>query len=245
MANIHCITPHPSSLTDSLMSTMKILALIEDGSNWILYKAQFLAIIHTKRLRRYFEGREQKLVPLTAYSIDSDANKRYETTYDKWAANHAVIKTLLFQTAPEPLKLEIMALNDACTMWAIITSCYDNQGDFIQVNLAAQMQQLCCSKGEDLRPILVQLAHLPANYTATGGTLSDEQYKSTYFVPTDFAKVLSNGMPISLYTRLIDLGTSHHFEPHHNNFVMFREITPVPISSADSHKFYATGMGSI
>ncbi|KAI0788194.1 hypothetical protein C8Q74DRAFT_1195995, partial [Fomes fomentarius] len=52
-------------------------------------------------------------------------------------------------------------------------------------------------------------------------------------------------MPVSQYTRLIDSGVSHHFEPHHNNFVTFNGITPVPIDSADGHKFYATGMGSI
>ncbi len=387
MADIHHIAPDPSSLMDSSTSTSKIPALIEDGSNWILYKAQFMAVVHAKGLRRYLEGRERKPVPLTAYGVDSDADERYETAYDKWAANHATIKSLLFQTAPEPLKLEIMALSDARAMWAMVTSRYDNQGDFVQVNLAAQMQQLRCGEGEDPRPVL---AHLRAEYAAAGGVLSDDQYKvhvlgllspsyrnsirgtllsaqatgvplsatalitainaitcdeyalsadtqstsalaarsgkcsncgkeghwfrdcwskgggaegkgpgkgkgrrqakkkdetgasatataavaptptapaaavasvaatitpriedytfwdeSTYFVSTDFAKVSSNGMPISQYTCLIDSGASRHFEPHRNNFVMFHETTPIPIDSADGHKFYATGTGSI
>ncbi len=106
MADIHRIAPDPSSLMDSSTSTSKIPALIEDGSNWILYKAQFLAVVHAKGLHCYLEGREQKLVPPTAYGVDSDADKRYETAYDKWAANHTTIKSLLFQTAPEPLKLK-------------------------------------------------------------------------------------------------------------------------------------------
>ncbi len=93
------------------MLTARIPVLAKDGSNWILYNAQFLAAVHAKGLHRYLEGREQRPVPLTAYGIDSDADKRYETAYNKWAANHAANKSLLFQTTPEPLKLEIMALN--------------------------------------------------------------------------------------------------------------------------------------
>ena len=53
MADIHRIAPDPSSLTsESSTSTAKVPALTEDGSNWIIYKAQFLAAIHAKGLRR-------------------------------------------------------------------------------------------------------------------------------------------------------------------------------------------------
>ena len=51
MADIHRIAPDPSSLTsESSTSTAKVPALTEDGSNWIIYKAQFLAAIHAKRV---------------------------------------------------------------------------------------------------------------------------------------------------------------------------------------------------
>ncbi|CDO71000.1 hypothetical protein BN946_scf184844.g4 [Trametes cinnabarina] len=181
MADFQQITPDPTSLSTSsdLSSTtsLKIPLLVEDGSNWVLYKAQFLTAVHAKGLRRYLEGRERMPTPTTAPGVDSEADERYETALDKWTANHATIKTLLFQTLPESLKLEVLTLTRAVDMWRVVTSRYDNQGDFVQVNILTQIQRLKCEEGADPRPVLAQLAKLRSEYATAGGTLSDEQYK--------------------------------------------------------------------
>ncbi|OJT06657.1 Retrovirus-related Pol polyprotein from transposon TNT 1-94 [Trametes pubescens] len=178
MANIQHITPDPTSLSTSsdlsLTTSLKIPLLVKDGSNWVLYKAQFLT---AKGLRRYLEGREHMPTPTSAPGVDSDADERYETALDKWTANHATIKMLLFQMLPESLKLEVLTLTRAVDMWRIVTSCYDNQGNFVQVNILAQIQRLKCNEGADPQPVLAQLAKLRSEYVTAGGTLSDEQYK--------------------------------------------------------------------
>lgn len=87
MADFQQITPDPTSLSTSsdLSSTtsLKIPLLVEDGSNWVLYKAQFLTAVHAKGLRRYLEGRERMPTPTTAPGVDSEADERYETALDK------------------------------------------------------------------------------------------------------------------------------------------------------------------
>ena len=176
MADIHHITTDPLSQSEATTPS-KIPALNEDGSNWVLYKAQFLAAVQAKGLRRYLEGRERVPQPTTAPGVDSDADERYETAVDKWLGNHSAIKTLLFQTVPEPLKLEITTKTCAVDAWAVVTAKYDNQGDFVQVSILHRMQQLRCEEGGDPRPVLAQLARLRSEYATAGGVLSDEQYK--------------------------------------------------------------------
>ncbi|KAI0743026.1 hypothetical protein C8Q80DRAFT_1060134, partial [Daedaleopsis nitida] len=242
MTNIHKITPDPSTLMESTSSSAKIPVLVEDGSNWIMYKAQFLVAVYAKGLRRYIEGTENIPIPPTAPGVDPDANERYEAAQDKWYANHATVQSLLFRTLLEPLKLDIASKAKASEMWSHVLSRYDKQGDFVQVSLLTQMQQLRCEEGSDPRLVLAQLAQLHTEYAAADSMFWDE---SAYYVATNFAKVSSNGIPFSRYSHLIDSGASIHFEPHRNNFTLFRTITPVLIDSADGRKFYATGAGSI
>ncbi|KAI0714130.1 hypothetical protein C8T65DRAFT_694889, partial [Cerioporus squamosus] len=73
MANVQQIHPDFSS-SNTATSTARIPMLLEDGSNWILYKEQFLAVVVSKKLRRYLQGTEQKPVPLTAPGVDPDAD---------------------------------------------------------------------------------------------------------------------------------------------------------------------------
>lgn len=88
MADIQHITPDPTSLSTSSdlspTTSLKIPLLVEDGSNWVLYKAQFLTAVQAKGLRRYLEGRERMPTPTSAPGVDSDADERYETALDKW-----------------------------------------------------------------------------------------------------------------------------------------------------------------
>ena len=139
--------------------------LNEDGSNWILYRDQFMSAVYSKGLRRYLEGRDLRPVhpsivqrraagtasasttaaPAASASTASatasgekgtaassapeasaatqattstqtavtvapptpKALEEYETKLDLYYARHNTIKTLLYQTLPETLKLEI------------------------------------------------------------------------------------------------------------------------------------------
>ena len=125
MADIHQINPDSSSHTES-HSNVKIPMLIKDGSNWILYKAQFLTVVQLKGLCRYLEGRERLPRQPTAPGVDSDTDERYETALDKWMGNHVTIKSLLLQTVPESLKLDITTKTRADEAWQVLTLKYNN-----------------------------------------------------------------------------------------------------------------------
>ena len=77
MANIKHVFPGLSS-SDSMTSTVCIPTLLKDGSNWILYKEQFLAVVISKKLRGYLMGTERRPVLTTAPGVDPDADTRVQ-----------------------------------------------------------------------------------------------------------------------------------------------------------------------
>ncbi|EED84360.1 predicted protein [Postia placenta Mad-698-R] len=122
-------------LNPSESTTSRIPKLIEDGSNWILYKEQFRAAVYAKGLVRFLEGRDKAPIPTTAPGVDPDVDKHYKSANDVWVAKHQSIWMMLFQTLPESLKLRIASLQKASEAWQVVVDEYDNQGEFVQVEL--------------------------------------------------------------------------------------------------------------
>ena len=135
---------------------LKVPKLSEDGSNWVLYKSQVTSAILAKKLRRYLNGTAKEPQPPTAPGVDPDADEKYEDALDAYESGHATIKTLLFQTLPEPLKLKISSKMKADECWKIVTETFDSQGDFVQVEVLRQMNNLHCTD-EDPHPTLLEL----------------------------------------------------------------------------------------
>ncbi|OSX64737.1 hypothetical protein POSPLADRAFT_1135825 [Postia placenta MAD-698-R-SB12] len=165
-------------LNPNKSTTSRIPKLIEDGSNWILYKEQFCAAVYTKGLVQFLENHDKAPVPTTASGIDPDADKCYESANDVWVPKHQSIRTMLFQTLPESLKLRIASLQKASEAWQVIVDEYDNQGEFVQVELLQQMHALWCAEDSDPCPTLNQLEKVRSEYTMAGGQLSDIEYKA-------------------------------------------------------------------
>ncbi|KZT02373.1 uncharacterized protein LAESUDRAFT_614084, partial [Laetiporus sulphureus 93-53] len=108
--------------------------------------------------------------------VDSDADEAYADAYDTWAAGHEAIKTLLYQTLPEMLKLQIIPEKKASGAWKVVIAEYDNRGDFVQAELLRRMHALRCTEEKDPRPILDRLQKLKAEFTTADGILDDKQY---------------------------------------------------------------------
>ncbi|KAF9805681.1 hypothetical protein IEO21_08964 [Rhodonia placenta] len=145
-------------------TTSRILKLNEDGLSWVLFKEQFVAAVSSKGLVWFLDGREKVPVPTTAPGIDPDADERYETAQDIWVARHQTIRTLLFQTLPEAIKLRIAPLQKASEAWKTVIDEYDNQGEFVQVELLRQMHALRCKENTDPRSTLNKLEKLRTEY---------------------------------------------------------------------------------
>ena len=111
--------------------SLRIQKLLEDGLNWILYKQELVSIISSKGLKRYLNGNEKQPVAPTAAGVDPDADEKYENAKDIWESKHDTIKSLLYQTLPETLKLKIVNLARASEAWDTICAQYNNQGDFV------------------------------------------------------------------------------------------------------------------
>ncbi|KAF9799838.1 hypothetical protein IEO21_10490 [Rhodonia placenta] len=204
-------------------TTSRIPKLNEDGSNWVLFKEQFVAAVSAKGLVRFLDGREKVPVPTTAPGVDPDADERYEAAQDIWVAKHQTIRTLLFQTLPEAIKLRIAPLQRASEAWKTVVDEYDDQGEFVQVELLRQMHALRCEENTDPRPTLNKLERLKSEYATAGASVQS----------------------LPKLSRILDSGASRHFDPCRENFETFHAITPKPISSADGRVFHATGEGNV
>lgn len=174
-------------LNQSESTTSRIPKLIEDGSNWILYKEQFRAAVYAKGLVRFLEGRDKAPIPTTAPGVDPDADERYESANDVWVAKHQFIRTMLFQTLPESLKLGIAPLQKASDAWQVVVDEYDNPGEFVQVELPRQMHALRCAEDSDPRPTLNQLEKFRSGYATAPyvvpGCCTNNHHLSSHHIP--------------------------------------------------------------
>ncbi|THH15160.1 hypothetical protein EUX98_g9509 [Antrodiella citrinella] len=161
-------------LTSANGSSVKLTKLNEGGSNWVMFKHEFVSAVSLKGLRRYLEGREKRLEEPTAPGVDPDADDKYDQALDIWRAKHDTIKTILFQSLPDTLKLKIISIERASDVWKVVTNKYDNQGNYVQISILNEMQSLKADK--DPRPTLHQLKRLKSEYATAGGTLNDNQY---------------------------------------------------------------------
>ena len=126
--------------------SLKVPKLSEDGSNWILYKSQFVSAVIAKKLCRYLTGTIRAPLLTTAPGIDPDADEHYEVALDEYESGHNSIKTLLFQTLPELLKLKISLKTLGNECWKIVTDNYNGQGEFVQSEILQKMYNLRCTK---------------------------------------------------------------------------------------------------
>ncbi|KAJ3481608.1 hypothetical protein NLI96_g7549 [Meripilus lineatus] len=108
-------TPNPNDHFDlkaptSDRGSVRITKLLDDGANWILYKEELTSAVGAKGLRRYLMGTEKQPVAPTAQGVDEEADEKYEIAKDNWQSKHDTIKSLLYQSLPETLKLKISNL---------------------------------------------------------------------------------------------------------------------------------------
>ncbi|KAF9804670.1 hypothetical protein IEO21_09307 [Rhodonia placenta] len=197
-------------LNPSETATSRIPRLLEDGSNWILYKEQFRAAALAKGLVWFLEGRDKAPTPTTAPGVDPDADERYKSKNDLWIAKHQSIGTMLFQTLPESLKLRIAPLQWASEAWQVVVDEYDNQGKFVQVELLREMHALRCDKNIDPRPTLNKLEKLRLQYATAGGLLGDNEYKAIIlsYLPLSYRGVVRTIITSTRVTALAQTTTA-------------------------------------
>ncbi len=146
--------------TGSDRGTIKIPKLLEDGSNWVAYKSELVSAVGAKGLKRYLLGKEKVPIEPTAPGVDPEADDKYESALDVWESKHDAIKSLLYQSLPETLKIKIHGLTRAFEAWKVLTDKYDNQGDFVQVDLLQRMHLLRTEDNTDPHSKLDKLKKL-------------------------------------------------------------------------------------
>jgi hypothetical protein len=167
--------------------------LQSEGENFVLWKAELESAITSKGLLRYIDGRAKAPVepafPAKADPKAKDYDKDIATQYHKdvytWelgcdthAQRNERVKTMLYATIPETLKLSIMGIKTAAEAWKVICEEFENLGDLPQQSLLDHMHALRCDEDGDPRETLNELMKLKARYASSGGVLSDQEERT-------------------------------------------------------------------
>jgi hypothetical protein len=170
-------------------NTAKLLKLDANGKNWILYREEVHShIISKPKLRRHLDGRVKKPTkPSIQFKDPADTSSeiikpttaeldKYEEEMDEWCQHEQSIKSILYQTLHETLKLCIMSLS-AHEAWSHLCATFNNLGSLMQADILSQMHSAHCAEQEDPWPILDELEHLCAKYATAGGQLDDNAWQ--------------------------------------------------------------------
>jgi hypothetical protein len=137
----------------------KLLKLLANGRNWVLWKAEVTSAIRAEGLVRYLKGHaKEPTAPVnpgsgTTLSDTAMYKKAVEThkeSYNLWVQKNEKIKTVFYQTVPVSKKLTIMQAVSAAEAWKALCKEHKNHGAISQINILDQINALQTANGGTL-----------------------------------------------------------------------------------------------
>lgn len=174
----------------------KLPKLEESGNNFVAYKAEVEAAIAAKGLLRYMDGRAvEPVAPVKPKAADSAGltaypalRETYDDQYDKWVTQNARVKTLLYQTLPPTIKLQIHGKSAASDAWKFICDEFNRVEPLAQVNLLTSMNELRTADGADPIVTINKYLELKSRYSNAGGVMDSALEAATLLrlVPNNY-----------------------------------------------------------
>ncbi|EIN09978.1 hypothetical protein PUNSTDRAFT_67063, partial [Punctularia strigosozonata HHB-11173 SS5] len=126
------------SLEDHDRTLTRVTKLARDGENFATWKPELREAISAKGHLRYIDGRAIQPVkpsPLGANATQKETDQynkdleAWDTKYDAWVQANSKVRTMLFSTIHETLKIKILSLTTAQESWDTLVALFENQGD--------------------------------------------------------------------------------------------------------------------
>jgi len=156
---------------------MKVLKLDASGSNWVIYKDQFVWAIDARGLLDHVDGSIRELMKPTptekratvgsgskgAERVDSegdfevveeltaDDEKKsdgWKEKYRAWRLREAIVKQQIAATIPNSLFMKIRDKGTAHQIWLALTKDFQNKSRMVSMDLRRLQQQRCIEKGD-------------------------------------------------------------------------------------------------
>jgi len=101
---------------------LSVPKLLDDGSNWVLYREKITSIIEGQTgYRKHFRGRAQPPKALSgADAKDDDKVEKYEDSLDEYIQKQQAIRAIILPSIPESLQLRVISEEPVSAMWSAV-----------------------------------------------------------------------------------------------------------------------------
>jgi hypothetical protein len=202
------MSSNASEWTNSLAATTK---LAEDGSNWLLYKAEFLDVIAAKGLKRYLV---RSIVRPADYAIRvSDgaailddgtpvsgmAKIEREEEQDKYDQEAAQVNVYITRSVPQSLRIHLLSLDTPKERWERVCAEYEQLGALQASETRRKLARMHCGPDDDVRKHLEEMLHLRERLAGMGVKLTNEEFTSDIIcsLGDSFSSLLSSVLTVA------------------------------------------------
>ena len=143
----------PADNTSNGTKGLVIPKLAWDGSNWITWKTQTLAMLGSNRgVMRHLNSTVK--VPDLLKDIDESDEEAYEKAercWDDYYQCEELIKAQIFMTIPETLLIEVWKLLMVKKIWDAICTKHEHTTLTVKVDLRCRIYEMKCDNDANIR----------------------------------------------------------------------------------------------
>jgi hypothetical protein len=141
----------------STKSLFTIEKLQDNGGNWVLYKKSIYHYLCGEGFHRHIEGTAKKPVKPGGEKVDADALEKYEEDLDAWQIKQSKVHTIITNTIPKTLRMDLLDKEMAAELWLGLKACFDNQSGLVKSDLFTRLNAIKCEDGGDALITIQQL----------------------------------------------------------------------------------------
>jgi gag-polypeptide of LTR copia-type len=139
--------------------------LAQDGSNWVTWKSQTLAVLASSRgVMQHVQGMARVPAPLPDNIMElvlmdemEEELEKLEQQWDDYNQREAMIKAQLFTTIPEGLLIKVQKLATAKQVWNAVCAKHESRAIGVKINIRRHMYEMKCEDDANVRTHLESL----------------------------------------------------------------------------------------
>ena len=151
--------PAEPNMSNANPKTLVIARLARDGSNWITWKSQTLAVLSSIRgVKRHIDGKARKPADPPTFADkhvmteeDEEDLELAEKRWDDYEQREAIIKAQIYGTIPESLQIEVQKLDTAKEIWDAICAKHEAKALTVKIDMRRRLYEMKCEDESNVR----------------------------------------------------------------------------------------------
>ncbi|KAI0045958.1 hypothetical protein FA95DRAFT_1471215, partial [Auriscalpium vulgare] len=197
-----------NSLDTYTSSVFKIEKLLEDGSNWNIFKEHMETAFTRRKLMRHVRGTARKpaVIKETAdgkwFKDGADTAKdkpltdeeieKLETEWEEYSSKEATVREMVFQSIPPLVISKLRSTTSAKELWAELVNYQQIKSVDVHRELLRRMRALRCPDGADPDPTLTKMSNYYERLKLMGVPIEDATFAADIraAMPPSYRQVL-------------------------------------------------------